>query len=84
MTLLVSKALCLSTDIDECKLIPGVCVNGVCFNTMGSYRCHCELGYMASTAGTMCVGMPQTLSFITIGLSNPPDVWTEGLLFAIP
>ncbi|CAM4730920.1 unnamed protein product [Leuciscus chuanchicus] len=54
------------SDIDECKLIPGVCVKGVCFNTMGSYRCHCELGYMASTAGTMCVDVDEC------GLSPKP------------
>ncbi|KAL0149754.1 hypothetical protein M9458_054944, partial [Cirrhinus mrigala] len=48
--------------IDECKLIPGVCTNGVCINVMGSYRCQCKPGYIASAAGTACVGMPQTLS----------------------
>ncbi|XP_067253271.1 fibrillin-2 [Chanodichthys erythropterus] len=47
------------TDIDECKLIPGVCVNGVCINTMGSYRCHCKPGYIASTAGTACVDVDE-------------------------
>uniref|UniRef100_A0A8C2A5X6 Fibrillin-1 n=1 Tax=Cyprinus carpio TaxID=7962 RepID=A0A8C2A5X6_CYPCA len=56
-------------DIDECKLIPGVCANGVCINIMGSYRCHCKLGYIASAAGTACVGAPVTLSTLTH--SNP-------------
>ncbi|KTF72538.1 hypothetical protein cypCar_00047327 [Cyprinus carpio] len=71
----VSKALCLPTDIDECKLIPGVCANGVCINIMGSYRCHCKLGYIASAAGTACVGAPVTLSTLTH--SNPCEN-TEG------
>uniref|UniRef100_A0A8C2GKQ6 Fibrillin 2a n=1 Tax=Cyprinus carpio TaxID=7962 RepID=A0A8C2GKQ6_CYPCA len=65
-TLVVSKALCLPTDIDECKLIPGVCANGVCINIMGSYRCHCKLGYIASAAGTACVDLDEC------GLSPKP------------
>ncbi|XP_041916071.1 fibrillin-2-like [Alosa sapidissima] len=41
-------------DIDECKLIPDVCKNGKCINTMGSYKCHCKPGYTASISGTAC------------------------------
>ncbi|RXN13923.1 fibrillin-1 [Labeo rohita] len=47
------------TDIDECKLIPGVCTNGVCINVMGSYRCHCKPGYITSAAGTTCVDVDE-------------------------
>ncbi|XP_042587887.1 fibrillin-2-like [Cyprinus carpio] len=54
------------TDINECKLIPGVCANGVCINIMGSYRCHCKLGYIASAAGTACVDLDEC------GLSPKP------------
>uniref|UniRef100_A0A8B9LZJ9 Fibrillin 2 n=1 Tax=Astyanax mexicanus TaxID=7994 RepID=A0A8B9LZJ9_ASTMX len=47
------------TDIDECKVIPDVCKNGRCINTMGSYRCHCNSGYTASIAGTACVDLDE-------------------------
>ncbi|KAL0963262.1 hypothetical protein UPYG_G00351840 [Umbra pygmaea] len=41
-------------DIDECKIIPDVCKNGRCINTMGSYRCHCKQGYTTTISGTAC------------------------------
>ncbi|KAL1266091.1 hypothetical protein QQF64_001766, partial [Cirrhinus molitorella] len=47
------------TDIDECKLIPGVCANGVCINIMGSYRCHCKPGFVASAAGSACLDVDE-------------------------
>ncbi|NWV93308.1 FBN2 protein, partial [Machaerirhynchus nigripectus] len=34
-----------STDIDECKVLPNLCRNGQCINSIGSFRCHCRLGY---------------------------------------
>lgn len=43
-------------DIDECKTIPGLCENGMCINTMGSYRCICNKGYKADKSGSNCVG----------------------------
>ncbi|XP_073729872.1 fibrillin-2 [Misgurnus anguillicaudatus] len=46
-------------DIDECKVIPDVCVNGRCMNIMGSYRCHCKPGFISSTAGTACVDVDE-------------------------
>uniref|UniRef100_A0A3P9A0X9 Latent-transforming growth factor beta-binding protein 1 n=1 Tax=Esox lucius TaxID=8010 RepID=A0A3P9A0X9_ESOLU len=32
-------------DLDECQL-QGVCLNGDCLNTIGSYRCICKAGYI--------------------------------------
>ncbi|CAH1720705.1 unnamed protein product [Chironomus riparius] len=32
-------------DIDECKLKPDICNNGICINTPGSYECFCRPGY---------------------------------------
>jgi hypothetical protein len=37
--------LFLNTDIDECELIAGLCENGRCVNTHGSFRCECPPGY---------------------------------------
>ncbi|XP_003250904.3 fibrillin-2 [Apis mellifera] len=42
-------------DIDECRTIPDLCKNGLCINTLGSYRCVCNKGYKADKSGTQCV-----------------------------
>uniref|UniRef100_A0A3P8XCC5 EGF-like domain-containing protein n=1 Tax=Esox lucius TaxID=8010 RepID=A0A3P8XCC5_ESOLU len=40
-------------DVDECKEMPEVCVGqGMCENTLGSYRCVCQRGYRGN--GTHC------------------------------
>ncbi|KAI1905149.1 hypothetical protein AGOR_G00013160 [Albula goreensis] len=47
------------TDIDECKIMPNLCKNGRCINTMGSYRCHCKQGYTNDITGTACVDVDE-------------------------
>lgn len=44
------------TDIDECKVLPNLCRNGQCINTMGSFRCFCKAGYTTDITGTSCNG----------------------------
>lgn len=44
------------SDIDECKAIPDLCRNGICVNTLGSYRCICNKGYKTDNGGTTCMG----------------------------
>ncbi|KAM7078978.1 latent-transforming growth factor beta-binding protein 1 isoform 3-T3 [Molossus nigricans] len=41
-------------DINECQL-QGVCPNGECLNTMGSYRCTCKMGFGPDPTFTSCV-----------------------------
>uniref|UniRef100_A0A669BX74 Latent transforming growth factor beta binding protein 1 n=1 Tax=Oreochromis niloticus TaxID=8128 RepID=A0A669BX74_ORENI len=41
-------------DLDECQL-QGVCPNGNCVNTLGSYRCICKPGYVPDPTFTMCI-----------------------------
>ncbi|CAL1273321.1 unnamed protein product [Larinioides sclopetarius] len=42
-------------DVDECTLMPHLCHNGRCINTMGSYRCICNKGYKPDHSGTNCI-----------------------------
>lgn len=45
----------LLPDIDECE-IPGMCMNGHCVNTEGSFRCECMSGMAVGLDGRVCVG----------------------------
>uniref|UniRef100_A0A663MPD5 Fibrillin 3 n=1 Tax=Athene cunicularia TaxID=194338 RepID=A0A663MPD5_ATHCN len=55
-------------DIDECKVLPNLCRNGQCINSIGSFRCHCRLGYTADITGTAyldeCNQSPKPCNFI--------------------
>uniref|UniRef100_A0A8C2EYV8 Fibrillin 2b n=1 Tax=Cyprinus carpio TaxID=7962 RepID=A0A8C2EYV8_CYPCA len=42
-------------DINECEVFPGVCTNGRCVNTQGSFRCECPEGLTLDGAGRTCV-----------------------------
>ncbi|KAF3829509.1 hypothetical protein GH733_003773 [Mirounga leonina] len=44
-------------DVNECEVFPGVCPNGHCFNTAGSFRCVCPDGLTLDTTGRLCVDM---------------------------
>lgn len=41
-------------DIDECQT-PGICMNGHCTNTEGSFRCRCLGGLTVGAGGRVCV-----------------------------
>lgn len=43
------------TDQDEC-LIRNICLNGLCINDDGSFKCICMPGYLLDTSGRMCIG----------------------------
>lgn len=48
--------LCVCSDIDECREIPGVCENGVCINLIGSFRCECPMGFVYNDKLLICEG----------------------------
>ncbi|CAL8298159.1 unnamed protein product [Merluccius merluccius] len=41
-------------DVNECQL-QGVCPNGECLNTVGSYRCRCKAGFMPDPSLATCI-----------------------------
>lgn len=45
-----------SLDVNECEVFPGVCPNGRCINTAGSFRCECPEGLILDTSGRLCIG----------------------------
>lgn len=44
------------TDENECQTKPGICENGRCLNTRGSYACECNDGFTASPTQDECLG----------------------------
>ncbi|XP_077573619.1 fibrillin-2-like [Stigmatopora nigra] len=53
-------------DINECQVMPDLCLNGQCINTIGSFRCHCNVGYKTDFTATSCVDVDEC------GLSPKP------------
>ena len=41
-------------DVDECRLLLGICRNGRCRNTVGSFSCECADGYTLTDDGQNC------------------------------
>lgn len=42
-------------DVDECSTTRNNCTQ-ICTNTIGSYQCGCNAGYMLDTDGLTCSG----------------------------
>ena len=42
-------------EIDECQMMPGMCQNGFCMNTIGSFHCECYPGYVYDEASHQCI-----------------------------
>lgn len=55
-SLFMTHIICFSKDENECRTKPGICENGRCVNTIGSYRCECNEGFQSSSSGTECLG----------------------------
>lgn len=58
---LYKHCLCPSPDQDEC-LIRNMCLNGLCINEDGSFKCICKPGFLLMASGRMCVGAYPTVS----------------------
>ena len=57
------------TDINECDQ-SGLCLNGRCVNTEGSFRCICTPGYEISSDGRYCTGeSPSQIQWFPLNLN---------------
>lgn len=54
-------------DINECTEFPGMCTNGRCKNSIGSYNCRCNKGYALDEFKIKCIGEYHRAGF---GLPN--------------
>ncbi|CAI5770704.1 latent-transforming growth factor beta-binding protein 1 isoform X6 [Podarcis lilfordi] len=62
-------------DINECQL-QGVCPNGECLNTMGSYRCACKIGFVPDPTLSRCILVVEKTS-PPVPVEVGPDVSTS-------
>lgn len=64
----------VSTDVDECK-ISGIC-SQVCYNTKGSFKCICRLGYNLEPDRRSCkaIGKYTAIIFL-LGSQTQLYVW---------
>lgn len=47
---------CIFSDHDECATT-NMCLNGMCINEDGSFKCICKPGFVLASSGRYCTGM---------------------------
>lgn len=62
------------TDVNECEVFPGVCPNGRCVNSAGSFRCECPEGLTLDGTARTCVGK-DTSSAQILPATCPRNSW---------
>uniref|UniRef100_A0A8C3G947 Fibrillin-1 n=1 Tax=Cyclopterus lumpus TaxID=8103 RepID=A0A8C3G947_CYCLU len=52
-------------DVNECQVFPGVCINGKCLNTPGSFICQCPPGMTVDVTGRTCIDLRMEHCYLT-------------------
>ena len=47
------------SDVNECLNQAGMCQHGRCINTVGSFTCQCQAGFILASDGLNCIGLYQ-------------------------
>ena len=63
------------SDVDECREIPGVCSEGRCLNTLGSFNCYCPKGFKHDIRTGTCIGTSTILSSVNFLFVCEPKPW---------
>ncbi|KAG7513085.1 latent-transforming growth factor beta-binding protein 1 isoform X5 [Solea senegalensis] len=48
-----------SSEVDECQIHRYICGQGICYNTIDGYTCHCNEGYRLDDAHNTCVDVDE-------------------------
>ena len=65
----------LCVDVDECKAASAYCsINAACKNTMGSYSCECNVGFVGD--GTSCLGKIFSIVYYSCILSTSHEYFS--------
>ncbi|KAI6659380.1 hypothetical protein LOD99_15051 [Oopsacas minuta] len=65
------------TDEDECKLEQNNCEQN-CKNTIGSYECHCDIGYVLGDDGISCLDIDECIAGTDICTNGKKCINTPG------
>uniref|UniRef100_A0AAY4B475 Uncharacterized protein n=1 Tax=Denticeps clupeoides TaxID=299321 RepID=A0AAY4B475_9TELE len=52
-------------DVNECEVFPGICPNGHCLNTPGSFKCLCPEGLTLDSTGRICIDLRSEHCYLT-------------------
>ena len=52
----LARYVLFAADVDECRELPGVCSQGRCINTLGSFNCYCPKGFKHDITTGTCIG----------------------------
>ena len=69
------------SDVDECSTQRGMCRNGQCLNSLGSFLCVCNDGYELTQDGRLCTGKEPP--FFILNLNEISILYSVTLVYSL-